>query len=89
MTHAGSSWAAAPDKVRYMVNRHSSDGHGTESRTTLHRADCTWAVRYGDSPKWLGPFHTYVEAATAAGTTGYPVSSCGQCRPWLRRRGDA
>ena len=74
--------------TRYVVNRYSSDGHGTESRTTIHRTDCTWAVRYGHGPKWLGPFNTYLEAQAAAGTTGYPANSCGLCRPWLRRSGE-
>lgn len=74
--------------VRYVVNRHSSAGHDTGSRTTIHRADCTSAVRYGAGPQWVGPFGTYVEAQAAAGTTGYPVTSCGRCRPWLRRSGE-
>ena len=62
----------APGMTRYVINRHSSDGHGTQSRTTIHRADCVWALRYGAGPKWLGPFATYVEARAAAGTDRLP-----------------
>ncbi len=70
--------------VRYVVNRHSSAGHDTGSGTTVHRADCTSAVRYGAGPEWIWPF----EAQAAVGTTGYPVTSCGHRRPWLRRSGE-
>ena len=40
--------------MNFYVNPHSADGHGTSSRTTIHRAGCVWAERYGQTPKWRG-----------------------------------
>lgn len=64
----------------FYVNRHSADGHGTSSRTTIHRAECAWVERYGHTRKWQA-FETFEEARAWAQTTGYPVNCCGACKP--------
>lgn len=67
--------------MNFYVNPHSADGHGTSSRTTIHRAGCASAERYGQTPKWRGPFETFEEAHACAQTTGYPVNCCRKCNP--------
>ena len=59
----------------YSVNWHSSDGHGTESRTTIHVSDCVWPQRYGDGPKWRH-FETLERAVKWAETSPYPLNYC-------------
>lgn len=71
----------------FYVNGHSSDGHGTSSRTTVHRAECLWALRYGDSPKWRA-FETIEEAVAWGERTPFPLNFCGQCLPSRRREGE-
>ena len=66
--------------MSFCVNGHSSDGHGTLSRTTVHRADCVWAQRYGDGVKWRC-FEILEQAITWARTTDYPLNFCGVCDP--------
>ena len=68
------------EMMSFCVNRHSADGHGTPSRTTIHRTECFWAQRYGDGPKWRG-FPTIEEAEAWARTSGYPLNCCKQCNP--------
>ena len=64
----------------FCVNRHSSDGHGTDSRTTIHRATCSSARKFVHGPKWRW-FETWEEAHAYAQTTGHPVNCCGHCTP--------
>ena len=66
--------------MSFYVNRHSSDGHGTPSRTTVHRADCVWARRYGGGEKWQC-FQTLERAIAYAKETPYPLNFCGVCDP--------
>ena len=67
----------------FSVNWHSSDGHGTTSRTTIHRADCIYAQnRHG--PKWQH-FEALEDAEAYAATSPYRRNYCGHCDP---RRAD-
>ena len=66
--------------MNFYVNPHSADRH-TPGRTTVHRAGCASAERYGQTPKWRGPFETFEEAHACAQTTGYPVNCCRKCNP--------
>ena len=63
----------------YSVNRHSSDGHGTPSRTTIHR-DCAQAEKHRHSPKWEH-FQTLKEAiGWGDRSTPYRLNFCGNCK---------
>lgn len=66
--------------MNFYVNRHSADGHGTPSRTTIHRTECAWVKRCGHTRKWRA-FVTFEEARAWAQTTGYPVHCCKKCKP--------
>lgn len=63
----------------FCVNPYSADRR-TEPRTTIHRATCKSAEKFGHGPKWRW-FKTWEEAHAYAQTTGHPVNCCGWCRP--------
>ena len=69
------SSSRSPTSVMYSVNWHASDGHGTESRTTVHRAGCVWPERYGDLPNWRH-FETLEAAVAYAQTSPYRLNYC-------------
>ena len=84
MRHTRSALAASV--MMYSVNWHSSDGHGTESRTTVHLAACHWSQRYGDRPNWRH-FETLEAAVAWAQTSPYPLNYC-PCVSRARRIAD-
>lgn len=61
----------------FCVNPYSADRR-TEPRTTIHRATCKSAEKFGQ--EWP-QFETYEEAEAWARTTPYDVNRCKQCNP--------
>lgn len=67
--------------MKFYVNRYSADRQ-TPPRTTIHRAECAWAVPYRDNLDEWQPFETFEKALAWAETkTRYPVNCCKKCNP--------